>query len=275
MGVADDGSFAGSLSGGCIENAVVAEALEALQHNSPRLVRFGAGSPYLDIKLPCGGGLDLHFSPLGAVPLAKQCLEAIARRQPFSIAVADGAARFLPHWCKAEFDLATQSGHFGHWPEPRLVIAGHGAGVEALADLSQTMGCSVAALTPDTALADRLIARGIPAVRLTRTTQIDLLQSDAWTAIAFIFHDHEWEIDLMAHALSLPHFYLGAMGGKTAHARRCETLRAKGVNEAQIAAIRAPIGLFHSSRDPQSLALSTLAEVIRTYHQCDFEAPFG
>lgn len=55
MGVAQDGSFAGSLSGGCIENAVVAEALEALKEDAPRMVRFGAGSPYLDIKLPCGG----------------------------------------------------------------------------------------------------------------------------------------------------------------------------------------------------------------------------
>ena len=59
MGVAEDGSFAGSLSGGCIENAVVSEALEVLKEGSARVVRFGSGSPYLDIKLPCGGGLAL------------------------------------------------------------------------------------------------------------------------------------------------------------------------------------------------------------------------
>ena len=63
MGVAVDGSFVGSLSGGCIENAVVAEALEALQAGEARTVRFGSGSRYIDIKLPCGGGLDIHFLP--------------------------------------------------------------------------------------------------------------------------------------------------------------------------------------------------------------------
>ena len=64
MGVAADGTWEGSLSGGCIEKAVVAEALDMLKEGTPRVVRFGAGSPYIDIKLPCGGGLDLHFAPL-------------------------------------------------------------------------------------------------------------------------------------------------------------------------------------------------------------------
>ena len=75
MGVAEDGSFAGSLSGGCIENAVVAEALEVLKKAKSRIVRFGAGSPYLDIRLPCGGGLDLLFQPLEDGSLARSLPE--------------------------------------------------------------------------------------------------------------------------------------------------------------------------------------------------------
>jgi xanthine dehydrogenase accessory factor len=60
------------------------------------------------------------------------------------------------------------------------------------------------------------------------------------------------------------------MGGKIAHAARIEALRARGSSEEAIAAIRAPIGLFHSSRDPESLALSALSEIIKTYHETDF-----
>ena len=77
MAVSEDGSFAGSLSGGCIENAVVAEACAALTQRQPRIVRFGAGSPYLDIRLPCGGGLDIHFQPLADGMVARDCLAAI------------------------------------------------------------------------------------------------------------------------------------------------------------------------------------------------------
>ncbi len=99
-----------------------------------------------------------------------------------------------------------------------------------------------------------------------------MLTGDRWTASIFLFHDHDWEDALMESALDLPHFYIGAMGGRKAHDRRCEALRARGVSEAKLATIHAPIGLFHSSRDPQTLALSTLAQTVRVYEETDFEA---
>nr|WP_281501141.1 XdhC family protein [Erythrobacter sp. F6033] len=272
MGVAEDGSYSGSLSGGCIENAVVAEALDVLKADAPRIVRFGAGSPYLDIKLPCGGGLDLHFQPLGYSDLAAACLGSIRGRSAFSIALADGSAQHVPAWEPAQFDVRSGTGIFGHWPAPQLQIVGHGAGVEALADLGRTMGCWASVLTSDEAIVASLKAAGNAVQLIERTTQTDLLESDPWTAFVFLFHDHDWEIDLIAAALDLPHFYFGAMGGRKAHAMRSEALQKKGINQEQLATIHAPIGLFHSSRDPQTLALSTLAEVVRAYHGADFEA---
>lgn len=272
MGVADDGSFAGSLSGGCIETAVVAEAQAALRAGQSRVVRFGAGSPYLDIKLPCGGGLDIHFQPLDGPDLVTQALAATAARQPFSITLGPDQAAIVPGFRETAFDPQSGVGTFGHWPAPRLLIVGHGAGVEALSGLARQLDCEVEVLTPDERMRAQLEAHSVKVTRLTRTSQTDLLASDPWTAIVFLFHDHDWEIDLMARALALPHFYLGAMGGRRAHAMRREALGAKGISEAQMATIRAPIGVFHSSRDPHTLALSTLAEVIRTYQDADFEA---
>lgn len=272
MGVASDGSFAGSLSGGCIENAVVAEAIDALKADAPRLVRFGAGSPYLDIKLPCGGGLDVHFQPRIAASVVQACLQSHARREPFSLVIADGVEH-SPDWKPSHFDGA--KGAFGHWPTPLLQIIGHGAGVGALASLARVMGCDVRVLTPDLRIIESLENEGIPSVRLERSDQTDALASDPWTATVFLFHDHDWEIELMLRAFELPHFYLGAMGGRKAHAQRCEALAARGAAPEQVSAIRAPIGLFHSSRDPQTLALSTLAQVIRAYQDADYVAQTG
>ena len=275
MGVAQDGSFAGSLSGGCIEQAVVAEALDVLKVGASRMVRFGAGSPYLDIKLPCGGGLDLHFCPLGRSDFASGCLDAIHGRTPFSIRVGVEGAEPILQWCETAFNAEIGEGVFGHWPVPQLQIIGHGAGVEALARLSCTMGCSVRVLTPDERIIKALRADGIEADLIKRRTQIGMLQSDAWTASIFLFHDHDWEIDLIGGALLQPHFYIGAMGGRKAHAMRCDALQTKGITRAQLETIRAPIGVFHSSRDPQTLALSTLAEVIRAYQGTDFGDALG
>lgn len=275
MGVASDGSYAGSLSGGCIENAVVGEALDVLKQGAPRVVRFGAGSPYLDIRLPCGGGLDLGFHPLGQSDLAAACLAAIRQRTPFSIVTGPDGAAHIAEWRAPRFDPATGASSFGHWPAPLLQIIGHGAGVEALAGLAYTFGCGTRILTPDERIITTLQQQGIAATHFRRTGQTDLLQSDPWTATIFLFHDHDWEIELMARALGQPHFYLGAMGGRKAHAFRSEALSARGVGADAIATIRAPIGLFHSSRDPHTLALSTLGEVIRTYEATDFEAALG
>ncbi len=272
MGVAEDGRFAGSLSGGCIEQAVVAEALDVIRSGAPRIVRFGAGSHYLDIKLPCGGGLDLHFQPLEGEDVAAACLGTIRGRTPFSIALDHDGVQHLPEWRPTQFDTAKGTGVFGHWPAPRLQIVGHGAGVEALTHLARSTGCAASALTPDSQLVDAMTSQGLGARLIKRTTQTELLESDPWTAIVFLFHDHDWEIELMARAFELPHFYLGAMGGRKAHAMRCDALTATGITETQLATIRAPIGVFHSSRDPQTLALSALAEIIRTYQETDFEA---
>lgn len=267
MGVCEDGSFAGSLSGGCIENAVVAEAVEALQAGAPRVVRFGAGSPYVDIKLPCGGGLDIHFQPLEGPELVDRACEAVAAREPFSIAI-DGEARFMAGWHSG-------AGVFGHWPALRLLIVGHGASVEALARLARAMELASHVLTPDPRLLASLAEQGIGAGKLARTSDTHLLHSDPWTAIVFLFHDHDWEVQLLARALALPHCYIGAMGGRSAHAARCEALAKAGLGAAAIASIKAPLGLFHSSRDPETLALSALGEIVQAYQAARFGVSGG
>jgi xanthine dehydrogenase accessory factor len=272
MAVCADGSFVGSLSGGCIENAVVAEACEALRAGAARIVRFGAGSRYLDIRLPCGGGLDIHFQPLESADLPQACLAAIAARRPYTVAIDAQGTTCRAGWLSTPFDPATGIGAYGNWPAARLMLVGHGEGMNALARLAQGMGLEVDALSPDERVLDALRDLGLAPRQLERTSDTHLLASDPWTAIAFLFHDHDWESALLQRALALPHFYIGAMGGRRAHAARCTALRGLGVNETAIAAIRAPIGLFHSSRDPDTLALSTLAEIVRAYQDADFGA---
>lgn len=270
MGVSEDGSFSGSLSGGCIENAVVAEALEALEDGAVRLVRFGSGSPYIDIKLPCGGGLDIHFLPLSDTQLTGQCLHAIDARKPFSLELGQGGADFVPEWQETVWGQKAARAVIGHWPVPKLTIIGHGATVPALARLARQMDLAVEVLTPDRQLLEELSTDGVPVHRNASPSDTSAIATDRWTAVVFLFHDHDWEIALMAHAMAQPHFYLGAMGGRRAHAFRTEALAQAGCSSETINKIHAPIGLFHSSRDPDTLALSTLGQIIEVYHKTDF-----
>ncbi len=179
-------------------------------------------------------------------------------------------AYFLPKWQATEYDETNQNIVIGHHPHPRLLNIGHGAGVESLAKLSKTMDIESHVITPDERLLSTLDTNGIKAEHIRTTNETNLISSDAWTAIVFLFHDHDWETELMAHAFKQPHFYLAAMGGRIAHALLKERLLEAGVKQSDVGSIHAPVGLFHPSRDPDTLAISTLAEILKAYQETDF-----
>ena len=87
---------------------------------------------------------------------------------------------------------------------------------------------------------------------------------DPWSAVILMFHEHDWEIALLAQALASEAFYIGAMGSDRTHALRREALKDAGVSADIIARIKGPIGLIPSMRDANLLALSTLAEIVKT-----------
>ena len=65
MAVADDGEVAGSVSGGCVEGAVVAEALDVLDGGDRRLVSFGySDDEAFAVGLTCGGTIHLFIELL-------------------------------------------------------------------------------------------------------------------------------------------------------------------------------------------------------------------
>ena len=270
MAVAEDGSSTGSFSGGCIEAAVVAEALDAIKAGRPREVRFGAGSPYLDIRLPCGGGIDLLFTPMADIAVTQDIFDRAERREPLAITLDSEST---------DIDCATHGAQQGgveragsqiivhHIPAARLAILGHGPSVESLARLASSYGIDFGVLSPDPAVIDAVRDLATPAGLLKSPQATPLLDPDPWTACIFYFHDHDWEAALMKQALLSPAFYVGAMGSRQTHATRLQYLADINVLPEDAARMVAPIGLIPSTRDPATLALSTLSQVVESYHR--------
>jgi xanthine/CO dehydrogenase XdhC/CoxF family maturation factor len=66
LAVDDAGNFVGSVSGGCIEGAVVHEALEAIADGKPRLLDFGVtNSQAWEVGLACGGKIQIYVEKVG------------------------------------------------------------------------------------------------------------------------------------------------------------------------------------------------------------------
>lgn len=83
--ILSDGRFAGYVSGGCVEAAVAAEALLAMADGCDRFVLFGDGSPFLDVVLPCGGGITVAIHVLRRVEEIEKALTYLKQRQAIGL----------------------------------------------------------------------------------------------------------------------------------------------------------------------------------------------
>jgi xanthine dehydrogenase accessory factor len=246
MAVHAGGAVAGSISGGCFDAAVVAEARAVLAEGKARPLRLGAGSPWIDVKLPCGGGMELLILPDPDVAMLARAVDAIRRREACALELDRGDG--------TRFSLAVE-------PRLRLLVVGNGGEVLALAGLARAVDAEVVAVSPDAALLDAL-EPGVERVLLKTPESLDDLSFDRWTAVTTFFHDHDWEPPLLACALASDAYFVGAMGSLATHEARCAELAQRGVAAEAIARIASPLGLFSPARDPQALAISALAQIL-------------
>lgn len=269
MAVSETGAYAGSFSGGCIEAAVVSEACAAIKQGRPRLVRFGTGSPFIDIRLPCGGSVELLISPLRREDFASTVLDLIGHRQPVGLQLAR-AGQLVAQACGAERNGACWQGeifHVQHVPPLKIILLGNGAQVEIMFTLAKSFGASTEVLTSDREIAARITGQGGNARYLHTLAQAGHFTPDRWTACVCLFHDHDWEPVPLNHAVAGGAFYIGAMGSRRTAETRRALLRETGMSAAAIDKIRGPIGLMQRSRDPYTLALSVLAEIVDEYNR--------
>lgn len=249
MAVTEAGEWVGYLSGGCVERAVVAEAVEAIRAGENRRVRYGRGSRYMDIRLPCGSAIELDID----VTLGERALEAIDRR------VRHRHTAFLE--TGGAPSLAYEAGEpRAYLPRLRLVVLGVGPAAVCLARLARISGLDTLLGSPDAAT--RAAVEGVETLALSTVAPEGGIPADTRTAIAFMFHDHEWERLLLPAALRSPAFYIGALGSHRSHAARLQMLCEAGADEGQVARVRGPAGLFHGARSAQAIAVSILAEIM-------------
>lgn len=233
LAVSRDGRIVGSLADGCLERQLASD-LRGLAE--PSLIRYGRGSPIIDFRLPCGGGLDILLDPFPDRGACRAVAERLASRRPAALALP--ANPYL------------QARNFT--PRMMLNIVGSGPEFDALAALAKASG-----------LQTRLISKDQLSLGSSPTYAVP----DRWTATVLLFHDHEWEAAILAHALSGNGFYIGAQGGRNAREARASRLREAGLPDTAIDRIRAPVGLLPSCREPEVLAVSILAELYAEYEK--------
>ena len=266
MAFGPQGQRTGSLSSGCIEDDIAEHAATALQTGQVRSLRYGQGSPFFDLKLPCGGGLSILLIPNPD----KAVLQAILARGEsrgaavLHITLSTGALALLPSG-------QTDVGQMGAGPdelvivlEPELRFWVYGHGIEAMsfALMAQAAGYDVTLFGQEGLQTDlsRIGPLNITLVPSFRSYICP--KPDRRTAVTLFFHDHENEARLLAQFLPSDALFIGAQGSLKARQRLMSELQIQGVSAEHIEKLCPTFGLIGSCRDPRTLAVSVLAHVL-------------
>jgi xanthine dehydrogenase accessory factor len=261
MAIDAGGRRTGTLSSGCVENDIALHALEALEAGRPAVIRYGRGSPFMDIQLPCGGGLEIALLPRPDRAVLAALAEAREARRPVTLSVnlSDGALALSP-------DGGT--GRDGDMfrvrflPEIRFLVFGKGPEASTFAALVGAAGYPGLLLSPDDETLETARVAGTETRHLATPGWPAGLAVDDRTAVVLFFHDHDWEPPILRGAVGTQAFYIGSQGSRRARDARLMELEAMGLTEAERARLRGPIGLVPSARDARTLAVSVLAEVL-------------
>ncbi|MEP3346812.1 MAG: XdhC family protein [Litoreibacter sp.] len=252
--ISEDGFMTGYMSNGCIDRDILLQGLSCLEQGQPKLLRYGAGSPFSDLILPCGGALAVWIDPDPDVPALLTAYEKLRDRRATTLT-------FEPHG-KDYADPLT----ICYQPKVSLTLAGRGAIFRSTVRIAQASGLEVFAYSPDEADLKAVFPFCIQAPTHMRSqNDIGALKLDAHSAVLTLFHDHDWEPDFLKAALATPARFIGALGSRKTHAARIETLLELGVSPQDAQRVRGPIGLIPSLRDANFIAVSALAEIAQSF----------
>lgn len=261
MALFPDGRRVGSLSSGCIEKDVQHHADRALVEGRPLQIRYGKGSPYFDIQLPCGGGLEITLVPRPPLVLLHRAIELRLAREPFALAISPERGLC---YIAADRPTGYDNGlfHAAVRPEPRFLIFGKGPETIVFAGLVHSAQFPSLLLSHDEETLELASESGIATRLLARDGLPPDVSVDRWTAAVLFYHDHDHEPPILRDLLRTDACYIGAQGSRRAREGRNAALMRLGMCDADIARLKGPIGLIPSTRDPRTLAISVLAEVL-------------
>lgn len=306
MAITDQGEISGSVSGGCVESAVIDTAQQVLAEGGAARLHFGvAHEEAWEVGLSCGGEIDVFIRRVTPEHL-ESWRDAIKKEERFCIALVtegDGSQRGLdwsifgsgevikiasednpPEELRTLAASAALNGKTdlirfdtGELQEvflqvielPRKLVLVGGVHIAIpLSSLADTLGFEVTVIDPR-----RLFGTAARFPGVKRLLQewpgeaFEKITLTGATAVVMLTHDPKIDDPAIKIVLESPAFYLGALGSRKTHQKRLKRLTDQGVAPDRLKDIYAPVGLDLGASSPEEIALAIMAEVIKVWHQ--------
>ncbi|MBO6896210.1 MAG: XdhC family protein [Shimia sp.] len=274
MVVSGDGHIEGSVSGGCVEGAVMVEAMDAIDSGKGALLEFGVSDgDAFAVGLACGGTIKVLVEPVGAVlsedVLADLVAARAARKAVAYVAHAEtGGGSLTQEGFEDRFRMdrsgVEEDGRFVaiHNPPLRLVVVGAVHIAQALVPMARIAGFDPIIVDPRAAFGSEARFPGEAILDDWPDEAMKKIALDARTALVLLTHDPKLDDPALHIGLKSEAFYIGALGSTRTHAKRVERLAQAGFSEAEIARIHGPIGLNIGAASPAEIGVSILSEML-------------
>lgn len=272
--ISGDGEMQGSVSGGCVEGAVVLEATEALEKGEQRMLEYGVSDgDAFAVGLACGGTIRILVEPVGTVlpeAVLRDLMEARAARQPvaYEVNLQTGARRLVRAEYADRFALDRsgfeEEGNVFvviHNPPLRLIVVGAVHIAQALVPMARIAGYDPYIVDPRGAFGS---AARFPGERILTDWPDEALQEvgvDSRTAVVLLTHDPKLDDPALHIALRSQAFYIGALGSKRTQATRMARLADAGFEPSKTGRIHGPVGLDIGAAGPPEIAVAILAQM--------------
>ena len=265
LAVRDDGLVVGSVSGGCIEDDLIDRVRQkGIEQTRPEAVKYGITAEEAHrFGLPCGGTIQLVLEPLTPQSGVGELCHAVedGRLMAREVDMVTGAVRL-------DAAQATDGVHFDgerlltiHGPRYRMLVIGAGQLSRYLCNIAVGLDYQVTVCDPREEYTEEW---SIPGTKIVRTMPDDTvieMKLDERCAVIALTHDPKLDDLALMEALKTPAFYVGALGSRRNNQARRERLKEFDLNDAELARLHGPVGIYIGSRTPPEIAVSILAEV--------------
>jgi xanthine dehydrogenase accessory factor len=263
--IRDDGMVVGSVSGGCIEDDMIALVRSGeLVKDKPVTTQYGITAEEAKrFGLPCGGTLELVVEPLTAQSGLDELLARVERHELALRTLDMESGRITIDSAKWPDQLAFDGKTLVtvHGPRWRLLIIGAGQLSKYLAQMAQALDYQVAVCDPREEYADTWDVAGAELKRGMPDDVVTEMNLDGHSAVVTLTHDPKLDDMALLEALKSPAFYVGAIGSRKNNDARRKRLAEFDFSQEEIGRLHGPVGLKIGSKTPPEIAIAILAEM--------------
>ena len=266
MLIREDGHLVGSVSGGCVEGAVIVGSRQIMKENKTEVMEFGvADEDAWSVGLSCGGKISVFVCPRNRIEeglFQKLCNVKNSRESIIlECDIQKGSISIIN-------DKATENENVFNikvTAKPRLLIVGAVHISQHLIPMAKEAGFDVLLIDPRSHFGT---SERFPEVEVSNDWPDEALKKVKLSdkdCLVTLTHDPKIDDPALQIALASPLFSICCLGSKRTHAARKNRLLNSGITEQQFDRIHGPAGLDINAKTPAEIAVSILAELIKDW----------